>query len=144
MICFFLKQTAESECKSSKNTSRKGSLTGGERTKFIAGAFALNNYMRDRLLERLSVQNIDDDFDRAMTQERVRDLADHFTIDIRRFLMPLPVECLNAVVNEEIDSDTSSLDSKEANDAPLFFYWFFRIAESIGGSDELQLLWGQR
>lgn len=98
--------------------------------------------MRGRLLERLAVQNIDDDFDRAMTQEHVRDLADHFTIDIRRFLMPLPVECLNANVNlnEEIDSETSS----EANNAPLFFNWFLRIAESIGGNDELQFLWRER
>lgn len=100
--------------------------------------------MRGRLLERLAVQNIDDDFDRAMTQEHVRDLADHFTIDIRRFLMPLSVECLNVNLNEEIDSETSSIDSKEANNAPLFFNWFLRIAESIGGNDELQFLWRER
>lgn len=139
------KQTAESESNSSKNASKKGSFLKGEKIKSAIDerSFALNKYTRDRLLVRLAVQNIDDGYDRAMTQVRVSDFDEDLTIDIRRFMLPLSVECLHDYEN---DSGTSSIDTKERNTivAPLFFNWFFRIAEKIGGSEEHQILSEER
>lgn len=150
-LSFWFKGIIESEW----NSSKKGSLKENKMeivqlTK--NGVLSFSNYTRDGLLERLHVEDIDDDFDRAMTRISVRDSDGEFSINILRFLLPLPVEGLGADFNSTSDAtdrgSTSNSSKKSANAEqirpPLFFQWFFKIAEAIGSSAELQILWTQK